>query len=336
MGLSTEDKERLIENLDIEVANHRRRFELFLEQILEGFSLRLGNELTRIPKSIRLLKLKDFDAYGGNIPACVQAMAKQRIAQNDPEGHAKKRKWQAAILEAGQEDERASKTPRVAPPSPTKATPKANRARALVQKTPTRSTNIPTRSNLLAGSKRIPTPIKEVSPSKSRPTSPVKHGSSNNLTSTLHSSSQFKPASTTFNPVLPPKTPTYPRRHARQNESVMSVNGTPLALPRYEKYGDVDFSKDATKELRSGGFLIRTDPSSNPSYSMASTSTAVSSGSSAAVITVSTQHGQTIQFDPLTASPGALDRMPDLTDSAKKQVRDDTARIIQALGKWRL
>jgi hypothetical protein len=53
--------------------------------------MRHGMELTRIPKSIRQIKLKDFDAYGGNIQTCVQAMAKQRIAQNDPEGHAKKR-----------------------------------------------------------------------------------------------------------------------------------------------------------------------------------------------------------------------------------------------------
>jgi hypothetical protein len=37
------------------------------------------------------MKLKDFDAYGGNIQACVQAMTKQRIADNDGENNAKKR-----------------------------------------------------------------------------------------------------------------------------------------------------------------------------------------------------------------------------------------------------
>jgi hypothetical protein len=73
------------------VANHRRRFEGFLEQLLEGFTLRHGMEITRIPKSIRQIKLKDFDKYGGNVQACVQAIAKERMAESDGEGHAKKR-----------------------------------------------------------------------------------------------------------------------------------------------------------------------------------------------------------------------------------------------------
>jgi len=85
-------------------------------------------EITRIPKSIRQIKLREFDSYGGNVHACVQAITRQRMAENDGEGHAKKRfvhplestvyfcnisynrKWQAALLEQGQEEERASKT----------------------------------------------------------------------------------------------------------------------------------------------------------------------------------------------------------------------------------
>jgi hypothetical protein len=163
-------------------------------------------------------------------------------------------------------------------------------------------------------------PVKEFSPSKSRPASPVKN------------TSQFKPTSTVFNPILPPKTPTYPRRHPKNNEAIMSVNGTPLALPRLERQ-DADLST-ASKDANVNGFIVRREPSSNPSYSMASTSTAVSTASTGAMITVSTHRGQTIQFDPLTTSPGTLEKLPGLTDSAKKQVRDDTARIVQALAKW--
>jgi hypothetical protein len=48
-------------------------------------------EITRIPKSIRQIKLKDFDKYGGNVQACVQAIAKERMAESEGEGHAKKR-----------------------------------------------------------------------------------------------------------------------------------------------------------------------------------------------------------------------------------------------------
>lgn len=105
----------------------------------------------------------------------------------------------------------------------------------------------------------------------------------------------------------------------------MSVNGTPLALPRPDPQ---------ETDAKSTGFFIRREPSSNPSYSMASTSTAVSTAPTGAMITVSTHRGQTIQFDPLTTSPGTLEKLPGLTDSAKKQVRDDTAKIVQALAKW--
>jgi hypothetical protein len=124
----------------------------------------------------------------------------------------------------------------------------------------------------------------------------------------------------------------------------MSINGTPLSLPIAPPFagsGMDDIEEDDTdlkKGSRTGGgFVIKRDPSyHNPSYSMDSSTTAVSSSSTGPVITLSTHRGHTIQFDPLTTSPGSLDRIPNLTDSAKKQVKDDTARVIQALGKWRL
>ncbi|KAG8800457.1 hypothetical protein FRC17_006873, partial [Serendipita sp. 399] len=200
-----------------------------------------------------------------------------------------------------------------------------------VPRTPTRTTYSNTQNSTKmavqnAARKVMPT-VREISPSKSRPASPIKPS--------------FKPASTTFNPILPPKTPVYPRRHARQNETVMSVNGTPLAIPRQDKpFGEDTEEEEADDEERStklgSGIVVRRDPSSNPSYSVGSSSTAVSAGSTGPMITISTHKGHTIQFDPLTTSPGSLERLPDLTASAKKQVREDTARIIQALGKWRL
>lgn len=82
----------------ITVTAHRRRCEEFIEQLLESFSVRHGIEITRIPRSIRQMKLKEFDAHGGNIQACVQAMAKQRIADNDSENHAKKRYVSITLL----------------------------------------------------------------------------------------------------------------------------------------------------------------------------------------------------------------------------------------------
>ncbi|CAG7846532.1 SubName: Full=Uncharacterized protein {ECO:0000313/EMBL:CCA67837.1} [Serendipita indica DSM 11827] len=337
--LSMEDKERLIENLDIEVTNHRRRFEAFLEQLLEGFSLRHGMEISRIPKAIRNMKMKDFDAFGGNVQRCVQAMARQRVAEADGDANAKKRKWQAAIQE--EEIERASKTPRVAPPSPVKTSkpssqvPNSSRAKGLFPKTPTRNMNNvnPTKTALHGSARKVmPSPSKRaVSPTKPQnmPTS---------------STSSFKPASTTFNPVLPPKTPTYPRRVARADEAVMSLNGTPLKFPSAFMFPrgvapivDEGEESEHDSHAKSTGvgpaFLVRRDPST---VSMGSSSASTAVSSTGTLITISTSKGQTVQFDPLMASPGSLDRIPDLTESAKKQVREDTARIVQALHKWRL
>ena len=48
-------------------------------------------EISRIPKAIRNMKMKDFDAFGGNVQRCVQAMARQRVAEADGDANAKKR-----------------------------------------------------------------------------------------------------------------------------------------------------------------------------------------------------------------------------------------------------
>lgn len=113
--VSAEQKEQMLENLDIEgecsgrpsegrtlnlrfyphfelsVTNNRRRFEAYLEQVMEAFTVRHEWEITRIPRNVRKMTIKQFMANGGTIQACAQALAKQRMAENEDGGLARKR-----------------------------------------------------------------------------------------------------------------------------------------------------------------------------------------------------------------------------------------------------
>lgn len=77
--------------LEFLVANNRRKIEAYLEQILEAFTVRHEWEITRIPKNVRKLTLKQFMAYGGTVQTCAQALAKQRVEENEESGLARKR-----------------------------------------------------------------------------------------------------------------------------------------------------------------------------------------------------------------------------------------------------
>jgi len=52
-------------------------------------------------------------------------------------------------------------------------------------------------------------------------------------------------------------------------------------------------------------------------------------------VTVPLKDGYSIEFNPLMVSPGALDDLEGITDSAKKQVREDMAHLVkEAVSKW--
>ncbi|EPQ54529.1 hypothetical protein GLOTRDRAFT_139102 [Gloeophyllum trabeum ATCC 11539] len=84
-----------------------------------------------------------------------------------------------------------------------------------------------------------------------------------------------------------------------------------------------------------------------PSSSHDSTRTRTDSGESdpmpatpvpaRAMVSVPIRDGRVLQFDPLEASPGMLDDLEGLTGSAKKQARDEMAKLVKAaLDKWKL
>jgi hypothetical protein len=56
-----------------------------------------------------------------------------------------------------------------------------------------------------------------------------------------------------------------------------------------------------------------------------------------AMVAIPTKDGHVLEFDPLLTSPGALDALVGITDSAKKQAREEMGRLIQAtVDKWKI
>lgn len=57
--------------------------------------------------------------------------------------------------------------------------------------------------------------------------------------------------------------------------------------------------------------------------------------STTALVTIPTKDGHLLEFDPLQTSPGTLDALEGITDSAKKQAREEMGRLVQAaVSKW--
>ena len=253
--------------------------------------------------------------------------------------------------------------------------------------------------------------------SLSRPTSPLKHPTK--LTNTTQHNRV--PSTSTFKPSLMPKTPIYPRaddtttgmRLPRKDESMLSVNGSPLANPyefglgwfkgvemgesvlEEEEDSDVQMNGlGATRTLKrsKSSIIIRRDPSvafppghsgfhsrtnSQASFFTASSSQTSSSTHSrensqsmqpqpepqpvfrfpssqphleatprpipkhvrsfSALVAIPTKDGHLLEFDPLQTSPGALDALEGITDSAKKQARVEMGRLVQAtVDKWKI
>jgi hypothetical protein len=62
---------------------------------------------------------------------------------------------------------------------------------------------------------------------------------------------------------------------------------------------------------------------------------ASNSGHMAARVAVPTRDGHLLEFDPLLTSPGALDKLEGITDSAKKQAKEDMSKLVlAAVAKW--
>lgn len=251
---SDEEKSQLIANLNLEVAHRTRQLQSWLAGGLENFEIHQEGHVSRIPKQIRGMTMREFgEKYNGNVQAALRGVQREKLASagNDPgfgeiDKTMRKRKWltsQDQEATADLSEPRALKNARLESPQrkPGSSTGPgtAQRARLLsgVVKTPGKSQ-----------SRALPRVPQSPSPQKSRP--PFNAGPGAAFQSRLPSPSKPKsnnpptrsrvPSLSTFNPTLPPKTPGYPGskppngnviRMPRRDESMLSVNGSPLANP---------------------------------------------------------------------------------------------------------
>ncbi|KAH7915835.1 hypothetical protein BJ138DRAFT_1140985 [Hygrophoropsis aurantiaca] len=413
---TTEEKQQLLRNLDIEVEHRVQRLEAWLADALENFQMHQDGLISRIPKPVRGVSMGEFaDKYNGDVQACLRGLQRERLPPETLEidKDTRKRKWAASQEEmeasganAGTaqdaESSRATKTARVMAATPKKKAGTstgpgtAQHARLFsINKTPGTSRTMGRIPSIAAS----PSPNKYTKPSTfsrapARPASPSK---------TIQQSRTTRPPSTaTFNPAIP-KTPAYPTMRApRRDESMLSVNGSPLANPYQLGLGwfagttDDEIESDGPPENKGKGkqadapktirkmnsIVIRRDPSvafssssssngqhsrSNSQHNLApprqthSRSNSQSriqmnahpestlkpapsqlvlptpsvQGYASALVAIPTKDGHVLEFDPLQTSPRALDALVGITDSAKKQAKEEMGRLVQAaVSKW--
>ncbi|KZO96998.1 hypothetical protein CALVIDRAFT_597740 [Calocera viscosa TUFC12733] len=335
-GYSYEEKQSILENLDIEVADKKRRFDDYLDRLLKSFLLRQESEVTRIPRSLRGMTIREFgEKYNGDIKYCMETMARERLGEEglqELDASAKKRKRQEYPHEQEMENTKPNKTPRRVPPSAKKPaqTPSRTPARGLFgrgARSPLAPRNGPDAFRPAFAS----TPLK---PSASAP---------------LAKSTTRPPTARTFNPLLP-STPAFPRK-VKRNESLMSVNGSPLENPYdylgldVESSGELEVPKSLKDQLhaaaggptKSGlpGGSKRTSISLRREPSLLASTAAKAKPT--ALLSVPTKDGHIIEFDPLITSPAELDELEGITDSARKKAREDMVKLVQqTLSKWTL
>ncbi|XP_006462722.1 hypothetical protein AGABI2DRAFT_207297 [Agaricus bisporus var. bisporus H97] len=449
-----DEKRQLIANLDIEVAHRTRQFESFLADHLENFTIHQEGQISRIPKQVRSMTMREFgEKYQGNIQAALRGYQKERLVAAGADADfgeidktMRKRKWVEGI-EAEMEKNsskdgeipRAAKTARtVAPsPSPTKlkmAGPSKVPSSAQRKRLVSATNKFPLRSGL---HKVPPSPSPTKSKSlfntysssnsrpPSRPPSPTKPSTIGKSTA---QQPNRVPSSSSFNPSLPPKTPKFPgnklttgndhptARLPRKDESMLSINGSPIVNPYQFGLGwfrsmelaeaeNISSGSESSYSSRPGSqatngrsskssIVIRRDPSvvhhsglnGHPSQDSIHTSSSSEFPSSShprnlapsipqsasnsslyptprfptthplhkapsreqqtpqpivralsALVAIPTKDGHMLEFDPLQASPGSIDALDGITESAKKQAKQEMSRLVQtAVDKWKI
>lgn len=101
---SPQEKAQLIANLDIEVAHKTRQFNAWLADHLENFTTHQEGHVSRMPKQVRTMKMREFgEKYGGNVQAALRGIQRERFVAAGGEGvldeidkTTRKRKWVAS------------------------------------------------------------------------------------------------------------------------------------------------------------------------------------------------------------------------------------------------
>lgn len=86
----------------------------------------------------------------------------------------------------------------------------------------------------------------------------------------------------------------------------------------------------STSNSQSQTQLVRSRSESRPVGS-----STIAAASMAARVAFPTRDGHLLEFNPLLTSPGELDKLEGITDSAKKQAKEDMSKLVQAaVAKW--
>ncbi|KIK69652.1 hypothetical protein GYMLUDRAFT_254952 [Collybiopsis luxurians FD-317 M1] len=402
-----EEKKQLLINLEIEVQHRTRQFRAWLEDQLEGFKIHQENTISRIPKPVRTMTMREFgEKYHANPVIAATGSQKERLAAQVGDGLGeidkteRKRKWMA-IQETTEDNSRDGESSR-----------NSKNARLTSHISPKKKAGSSTgpgtaqRARLANGEKAAgrsralgsPSPQKTKAPfTTSTAYTPHAPSSPSKLPLQKQKSGQSRtrvPSSSTFNPTLPAKTPTYPGnthhqhtasstlRLPRKDEQMLSVNGSPLANPLWAdsnlpQEGSSSGGTGDTHTLRrtQSSISVRRDPSfisglpprtesqssfyrgtsskshsrNNSDATLAESTTGPYSGlpkpsfetpyasTKKYTVSISTKDGHILEFDPLQTSPRALDALEGITDSAKKQAREEMGRLVEAaVDKWKI
>ncbi|KAF7365275.1 Nbl1-Borealin-N domain-containing protein [Mycena venus] len=237
---NVDEKQHLIANLEIEVNHRKLQFKSWLNDHLENFSIHQEGLVSRIPKQVRAMKMRDFGAkYNGNIQAALRGVQREKFVATgatEIDKSTRKRKWVASQEAEHDASEKAAKNARltVSPqkkPGSSTGPGTAQRARMLASKSATlpRSFGSPSPHKYRApfsanNSTQSPRPL---------PRAPVSPSKLKQSTTANPPSRARVPSIVTFNPMVP-KTPGYPggsMRLPRKDENMLSVNGSPIANP---------------------------------------------------------------------------------------------------------
>ncbi|KAL4251803.1 hypothetical protein ABKN59_004639 [Abortiporus biennis] len=426
---TAEEKGQLIANLELEVEHRTKQFEEWLADALENFKLHQEGLISRVPRLVRNITMRDFAKYNGDVQECLKGLQRERLGGevSGIDKTTRKRKWvesqEAESSKAGSSngdtaDVESTKGPKSArmmagtpkkklgqvPPSTTQRsrlpttlkTPGTLRTAHFIPPSPS-----PRKAAAAGTNKPIPFPRVP----GSRPGSPTKPTSPTKPSQTRVATTNRVPSSSTFNPAI--SSTSHPR-WPRKDESMLSVNGSPLANPYQLGFGfagwlsgvpeggdtdDTDTDTGGGDKLRPMHMHKRTNSivvrsvssssvasSSRPPQTLGAHSRSASQASimashsrsnsnhnntngfvparvkdskppveetnpfllqpapkAAALVSVPTHDGHILEFDPLHTSPAEIDALEGISESAKKQAKDDIARLVmQAVERWKL
>ncbi|KAJ7095925.1 hypothetical protein B0H15DRAFT_1019952 [Mycena belliarum] len=272
---TVDEKQNLIANLDIEVNHRKLQFNSWLGDHLQNFAIHQEGLVSRIPKQVRAMKMRDFGGkYNGNIQAALRGVQRDKFVAagaTEIDKSTRKRKWvasQEAEHDASGDSQKA---------------PKNARMTVSPQKKPGSSTGPGTaqRARILAAavakSSGMSRPFGSPSPQKFRAPFNNSTQSPRPLPRMPLSPSKFKPVPnappsrarvpsiTTFNPSVP-KTLGYPGatlRLPRKDEGMLSLNGSPIANPYDVWQGNAEGGTDQPPTLKrtKSTISIQRDPS---------------------------------------------------------------------------